>query len=183
MVVKTTRPAGEVGQAIRRAIASIDPNQPVFLSVSMSDLIADSVADRRFVLTLLAITAALALLLAVAGVYGVISYTIARRTQEIGIRIAVGAAPRDVFALIFSQGFRIVALGLALGLGAAWVALRALASVVSGINGIRRSRVDRGGDGRHHRRDRVLGSCGAGERHGPEGDAAGRIERSPMRLR
>ena len=79
--------------AIRRAIAALDPNQPVFLSARMRDFIADSVADRRFIVLLLAITGSLALAMSAAGVYGVISYTTSRRTQEIGIRMAVGATP------------------------------------------------------------------------------------------
>jgi ABC-type antimicrobial peptide transport system permease subunit len=67
------------------------------------------VADRRFIVTLLAITGCLALLMSAAGVYGVISYTTLRRTQEIGIRLALGATPRDVQALLFRQGFATIA--------------------------------------------------------------------------
>ena len=99
----------------------------------MRDLIADSVADRRFILTLLAITGALALVMSAAGVYGVVSYTTSRRTQEIGIRMAVGATPRDVFSLIFLHGFRTIATGLAIGLGAALVSMRSLRSVLAGL--------------------------------------------------
>uniref|UniRef100_Q01WV3 Permease n=1 Tax=Solibacter usitatus (strain Ellin6076) TaxID=234267 RepID=Q01WV3_SOLUE len=133
LVVRTSRPAGEIGTAIRRAIAAIDANQTVFLTASMQDLIGDSVADRRFITMLLAITGCLALLLAAAGVYGVIAYSTSRRTQEIGIRMAVGATPGNVFALIFRQGFAAVAMGLALGLGAAVAALRLLRSVLPGL--------------------------------------------------
>src|SRR6202030_2547260 len=75
LVVRTERPTGDLEKAIRRAIAAIDPNQPVLLSASMRALLADSVADRRFILTLLAITGCLALLMSAAGVYGVVSYT------------------------------------------------------------------------------------------------------------
>jgi predicted permease len=116
LVVRTERPMGDLQKAIRRAVAAIDPNQPVFLSVPMRTLLADSVADRRFIMTLIAATACLALLMCVAGVYGVISYTTARRTQEFGIRIALGATPRNVHALVFRQGFATVAAGLTLGL-------------------------------------------------------------------
>ncbi len=133
LVVRTSRPAGEMGTAIRRAIAALDANQTVFLSASMRDLIGDSVADRRFITMLLAITGGLALLLAAAGVYGVIAYTTSRRTQEIGIRMAVGATPGNVFALIFRQCFTAVAIGLALGLGAALVALRVLRTELLGL--------------------------------------------------
>ncbi len=133
LVVKTARPGAEMERAIRRAVAGVDPNQPVFLSVSMRDLIADSVADRRFLMLVLAVTAALALLLAAAGVYGVISYTTSRRTQEIGIRMAVGATPSKVFSLIFRQGFAMVAIGLALGLGAAVAAMHWLRSALLGL--------------------------------------------------
>ena len=69
----------------------------------MSSLIADSVADRRFVMTLLAIMGCLALALSTVGVYGVISYATSRRTQDIGIRVALGATTRDVYALIFRE--------------------------------------------------------------------------------
>jgi putative ABC transport system permease protein len=134
LVVRTERPTGEMEKAIRRAIAAIDPNQPVFLSVSMGDLIADSVADRRFIMTLLAITGCLALVMSAAGVYGVISYTTSRRTQEIGIRMAVGATPGRVFSLIFRQGVLTVAIGLAVGLGAALVSMRLLRSVLLGLD-------------------------------------------------
>ena len=136
LVLRTERPAGEMERAVRRAIAAIDPNQPVFLSVSMRDLIADSVADRRFIMMLLAITGCLALTISAAGIYGVISYTISRRTQEIGIRMAVGATPRHVFSLIFGQGFLTVAIGLAVGMGGALACMRSLRSVVVGLESV-----------------------------------------------
>jgi ABC-type antimicrobial peptide transport system permease subunit len=120
-------------KAIRRAIATIDPNQPVFLSASMRDLITDSVADRRFIMMLLAITGSLALVMSAGGIYGVISYTTSRRTQEIGIRMAVGATPGNVFSLIFRQGFLTVAGGLAAGLGAALICIRFLRSMLLGL--------------------------------------------------
>ena len=133
LVVRTTRPTQEMERAIRRAIAAIDPNQPVLLSASMRDLIADSLGDRRFIMTLLDITGCLALLMSAAGVYGVISYMTSRRTQEIGIRMAVGATPGDVCLLIFRQSFLTVVIGLAVGLGAALVSIRFLRSVLVGL--------------------------------------------------
>ena len=128
LVVRTARPAGEMETAIRRAIAAIDPQQPVFLSATMQDLIADSVADRRFIMLLLAATATLALALSAAGVYGVVSYMTSRRTREIGIRMAIGATPAHVLSLIFRQGFVTVAAGVAVGLAASMFATRALGS-------------------------------------------------------
>jgi putative ABC transport system permease protein len=120
-------------KAIRRTIAAIDPNQPVFLSAPMTALIADSVADRRCIMMLLAYTAGLALVMSAAGVYGVISYTASQRTQEFAIRVAVGAMPRDVLALVFRQGFTTVAIGLAFGLGVALVAMHFLRSFLAGL--------------------------------------------------
>ena len=135
VVVRTARPAGEMEKAIRRAIAAIDPEQPVFLSAGMRELMADSVADRRFILTLLAMTGCLALVMSAAGIYGVVSYTTSRRTQEIGIRMAVGATPGDVFSLVFRQGFVTVVCGLALGMAAALAGLRFLRTVLEGLEG------------------------------------------------
>jgi len=133
LVVRTERPTGEMETAIRRAIAAIDPNQPVFLSVTMRDLIADSVADRRFLVLLLGITGGLALVLAAAGVYGVMSYVTSRRTQEIGIRMALGATPGDVFSLFFRQAFFTVAIGLALGLAGVTMSTRLLQQMFLGL--------------------------------------------------
>jgi predicted permease len=133
LVVRTERPTADLERAIRRTIAAIDPNQPVLFSASMTTLIADSVADRRFIMLLLAVTAGLALAMSAGGVYGVISYATSRRTQEIGIRVAVGATPRNVLALIFQQGFLAVAAGLAIGLGVALAAMRSLRSFLPGL--------------------------------------------------
>lgn len=133
LVARTGRPTGEMEKAVRKAIAAIDPNQPVFLSARMRDLIADSIADRRFMMLLLAITGGLALVMSAGGVYGVASYTTSRRTQEIGIRMAVGATPARIFSMIFRQGFFTVAVGLLVGLGAAFGSMRSLRSLIAGV--------------------------------------------------
>jgi putative ABC transport system permease protein len=92
----------------------------------MSRLIGDSIADRRFIMILLAITGCLALLLAAAGVYGVISYATSLRTQEIGVRMALGATPRHVQALIFRHGMLLAGAGVLIGLGLALALVRVL---------------------------------------------------------
>lgn len=128
LVVRTSRSTAEIARAIPRAVASADPKQPVFLSATMSTLIGDSIADRRFIMTLLAITGCLALFLAAAGVYGVISYATSLRTQEIGVRMALGATPANVRGLIFRQGMLLAGMGIAVGLAAALVIARILRS-------------------------------------------------------
>jgi predicted permease len=133
LVVKTNRPAGDLEKAIRRAIAGVDPDQPVFLSASMRTLVADSLADRRFIMTLLAITGCLALAMSAAGVYGVTSYITSRRTREIGVRMALGATPGDVQALVFRQGFFTAAVGLAAGLALTLLLMRILRGVLVGL--------------------------------------------------
>ncbi len=124
LVVRTTRPSDELAKSVRMAVASVDPKQPVFLSASMSRLIGDSIADRRFIMILLAITGCLALLLAAAGVYGVISYATSLRTQEIGVRMALGATPGNVQLLIFRHGMLLASAGVLIGLGSALAAIR-----------------------------------------------------------
>lgn len=133
LVVRTGRPPEELAKSIRSAIASVDPNQPVFLTLSMRTLIADSLADRRFIMVLLAMTACLALLMAVAGVYGVASYITSRRTQEIGVRMALGATPSNVEALMFRQGFLSAAVGIVIGLSVTFFLARILRAVLAGM--------------------------------------------------
>jgi putative ABC transport system permease protein len=133
LVVRTGRPPGEMGQAIRRAIAALDPEQPVLLSVSMRELISDTVADRRFIMLLLAALGALALATSAAGVYGVASYTTSRRTREIGLRMAIGATPAEVLSLIFRQNLSAVTVGIAAGAGAAWLSMRTLRTALPGL--------------------------------------------------
>jgi predicted permease len=133
LVARTTRPAAELARSIRGAVASIDPKQPVFLSASMSTLIGDSVADRRFIMTLLAITGILALLLSAAGIYGVVSYATSLRTQEIGVRMALGATPGNVHAMVFRQGMIMAGAGVAIGLTSALMLTRALRNILEGL--------------------------------------------------
>ena len=137
VVLRTERPLGEMDSALRRAIAGVDPNQPVLLSASLQTLVDDTIADRRFLVSLLSGTGALALLLAVAGVYGVTSYTTSRRTQEIGIRMALGATAGKVHRLVFRQAFLSVATGLLAGLCLASMLTLILRSRVAGFQTIR----------------------------------------------
>jgi putative ABC transport system permease protein len=134
LVVRSDRPTAEMEKAIRQSIAQVDPNQPVFLSASMQTLIGDSLADRRFIMGLLAVTGCLALAMAAAGVYGVATYVTSRRTQEIGVRMALGATRSGVEALIFRQGFLSAAMGLGIGLGSTLVFMRLFGAVLTGLN-------------------------------------------------
>jgi len=106
---------------------------PVFSIKTMDDYIAASIAAPRFNTTLLAIFAAVALVLTIVGLYGVMSYSVAQRTNEIGIRMALGAQTRDVLRLIVAQGFKLVLLGLTIGLAGAFAVTRVIASMLFGV--------------------------------------------------
>ena len=122
-----------LGEAVRREVESVDPNVPVHSVSSMNDIIARSVADRRFALELLGLFATVALLLAAVGIYGVMSYSFSQRTHEVGIRIALGAQRRDILRMALGEGMRIVVIGLALGLAGAATMTRIFQSMLFGV--------------------------------------------------
>jgi putative ABC transport system permease protein len=134
-VVRTAGPPEDYQVAVLKAIHAVDPEQPVFGVMPMEQLLAEAGAPRRFSLLLLTIFAGIALALSAIGIYGVMAYTTAQRHHEIGIRLALGALPRDVLALVVGQGMRLVALGLAIGLAGAWAFSRMLARQLYGITG------------------------------------------------
>jgi putative ABC transport system permease protein len=122
--------------AIKREIRAIDPGQPVALISTMEKNVGASLATRRLIMSLLAAFAGLALLLASVGLYGVMALSVAQRMRELGIRMALGAARRDVFRLVLGQGVVLVALGIGLGLIGAIAASRAFGSVLYGVGAL-----------------------------------------------
>jgi predicted permease len=135
LVIKTDRPPEEMKRAMQQAIASVDHDQPILLSATMADLVSDTLAARRFLTSLLTGLGALALTMALAGIYGVTSFTVAGRTQEIGIRIAVGATQGRVVRVIFQQGFVSVGAGIAAGSALAIVLQHIARSMMQGLEG------------------------------------------------
>jgi predicted permease len=115
---------------LRRAIAEVDPSLPLYNLGTMQGRLADSLAQSRFSTTLLTVFGAIALILAAIGVYGVISYGVAQRTQEIGIRMALGARHADVLAMVVRHGALLAVIGLAVGLGGALALSRLLSSLL-----------------------------------------------------
>ena len=125
-------PRAIIGSA-REAIRSIDPTLPIAKVSTLASLVDDSMTQPRFSMFLLAAFATLALLLASIGIYGVISYAVAQRTQEFGIRLALGAQPRNVFSMVLGQGARLALLGVALGFIAAFAVTRLMTSLLFGV--------------------------------------------------
>jgi putative ABC transport system permease protein len=119
--------------AAQREVSAIDQELPVYNIKTMDEYIASSVAAPRFNTMLLAIFASVALVLTIVGLYGVMSYSVAQRTNEIGIRMALGAQTRDVLRLIVSEGIKLVLLGLAIGLVGAFALTRMIASLLFGV--------------------------------------------------
>jgi putative ABC transport system permease protein len=120
--------------AVRKEIWAVDKDQPVYNIRTMEQVLAKSIAGRRFNMLLLGIFAGVALLLAAVGIYGVISYSVTQRTHEIGVRMALGARQRDIFKMILGQGMILTLVGTGCGLLAAFVLTRFLSSLLFGVS-------------------------------------------------
>ncbi len=124
---------GNLAVSLRQVIKQFDKDQYIPTIQPMTKLVVDSVARRRFNALLTAVFAVVALLLASVGIFGVLNYTVAQRTQEIGLRVALGAQTSDVLRLVLGQGIRLILLGVAIGLAASFGLTRVLASMLYGL--------------------------------------------------
>ena len=129
-VVRTSASSGPLASALRSAVDGVDASVPLTTMRTMDEIVTGSIAQASFTMTLLAIAAAMAVVLGVVGLYGVISYIVAQRTAEIGIRLALGARPLEVCALVLRQGLAVTLAGVAVGLVAALAATRLMASLL-----------------------------------------------------
>jgi putative ABC transport system permease protein len=132
-VLRTKADASSIVSDAQNALHSIDADVPMGKAITLSTLIDESLAPARFAMLLLAGLAGTALVLASVGLYGVISYSVAQRTQEIGIRMALGAEPRDILNMVLGGGARLAGLGIAIGLVAALGAAHLMSSFLYGV--------------------------------------------------
>ncbi len=116
--------------SIRQVVRNIDPDQPIRRPLTMETMVARSVAPQRFIAMLLVVFAGLAIALAVVGIYGVMTYVVTQRTQEIGIRLALGAQRSDVIRMVIAQGMRLAGIGIGIGLVAAFAVSRLLTKLL-----------------------------------------------------
>src|SRR5262245_12748165 len=134
IVVRTTaEPSGLIG-AVSEQVRAVDKDLPIYNVKTMAQLRAQSAASHRFQMLLLGSFAAIALLLAAVGIYGVMAYAVARRTQELGLRLALGAQASDMLRLVLAQGLKLILLGVAIGLLVALALTRILSSLLFGVS-------------------------------------------------
>ena len=133
LVIRTAFAPLSIVGATRAVIQQVDPDQPISNIRTMDEVLGEETASRRLGMTLLTMFAALALLLATLGIYGVLAYFVVQHTQEIGVRMALGAQRRDILGLVVKRGMRLAVLGVMIGLGAAFALTRLMASLLFGV--------------------------------------------------
>ena len=120
---------------VRQAVQSVDPDLPIFDAKTMESRVADGLATQRLSVVLVSLFSLLALILAAVGLYGVLAYSIAQRTREIGVRMALGAQSQNILGSIIRLGFKIVGVGLAIGIAGAIGLTRLIQSMLCGVSG------------------------------------------------
>jgi putative ABC transport system permease protein len=133
IVLRTSLPPSALAQTLERAVRAVNPSVPIVGLREMDTVFGESIGRPRLLAQLLGAFAGLALLLAVVGTYGVLSFMVAERRREIGIRVAIGASRASIVALVTKQGLVIVAIGLAVGLVGAFGLNRLLGSLLFGV--------------------------------------------------
>ena len=136
LIVRTAGDPLAILAAVRRVIAAVDPEQPVSWVRTMDEMIDLNVEDRRQILTLLATFAALALVLACIGLYGVLSSAVTQRRRELGLRMALGATGASVQRMVVGRGLVLTAAGLAIGLGASWALTGLMKNLLYGVEAV-----------------------------------------------
>jgi putative ABC transport system permease protein len=134
LAVRTDRDPKALQVPVMRALRALDPLMPVGNTSTLEELISGTIARPRFNATMLSLFAALGLLLASIGIYGVLSYSVAQRTHEMGIRMALGADPRDVLRLVVRDGLKVAVVGIAIGIAVALPATRTLEALLYGVD-------------------------------------------------
>jgi predicted permease len=133
LVVRTHTEATSLLPALRVAVGKLDSQLPLYNVLTIQGAVDQSLSVRRFALYVLGLFAGVALLLAVSGIYGVIGHAVSQRTHEIGVRMALGAARRDVFRLILGEGGKLAVMGVAIGIAAAYLVTQFLRTLLYGI--------------------------------------------------
>jgi putative ABC transport system permease protein len=134
LVIRTTAEPSAFTATLRREVLGLDKDLPIFNVKTMEDVVAASIGSRRLSMLLLSVFAGMALLLAAIGIYGVMAYTVTQRTQDIGIRMALGAQAGDVLRMVVGQGMMLALIGIGVGLAGAWGLTRLIANLLFGVH-------------------------------------------------
>jgi putative ABC transport system permease protein len=134
LAIRTSGDPMSVAGSVRQIVREVDPDQPISNIATMSEVLGDEAAQRRMGMIMLAAFAGLALLLASLGIYGVLAYLVTQHTNEIGVRIALGASRRNILGLVLKKGMGLTLLGVVIGLAASFALTRLMSSLLFGVN-------------------------------------------------